>query len=106
MMEIEIYKRRSTGWQAKTAVPMPDGRVLEICTSKTFTGLVSRAQVYKIDGYMKSYVLFGDYSVALLESDKRATEKSVMDLHRAALARIDDTLAAAKAFYEAKEAEQ
>jgi hypothetical protein len=105
-MEIEIYKRRTAGWQATTAVPMPEGRVLEIRTSKTRTGLVSRAQVYKVEGYMHTYVLFGDYSVALLESDKRATEKSVMDLHRAALARIDDTLAAAKAFYEAKEAKQ
>jgi hypothetical protein len=104
-MNIELTKERS-GWQALTDVQIGDERVLEIRTSKTIKGLSARAQVCRVKGYTRSYVLFGDYFVVLLESDKRVTEKNVMDLHRAALARIDDTIAAAKAFYAAKEAKQ
>lgn len=104
-METKIFKGND-GWEAKTTVKMGEGnRVLIITTGKATGGMVNRAIVNTDngDGFL-TWDLFGDFSTRTIHKGARCTEKNVRELHQSALDGIEQTMAAAKAHYAAKEA--
>ncbi|MBD9406272.1 hypothetical protein IB236_13065 [Acidovorax sp. ACV02] len=103
-MEMQIGKGRD-GWEAKTAIEMgAANRVLIVSTGKTNGGMVTRAVVNtdNKDGFL-TWDMFGDYSARTVYKGARCTEKTVRELHQLALSKIEETLAAARAHYAAKE---
>lgn len=98
--------------EAENELPMSEaGRVLTIRTSKGSRGLRTSAQSCKVEasanGFSsRSFMLFGDFSKTVMQSDKRATEKAIREQHAAVLANADALLAEAEAFYAAKRPQQ
>lgn len=104
-MTTRINKGRE-GWEAKTSVDMgADNRVLIISTHKTTGGMVASATVNTRDGDFLVWDMFGDFNQRTKYPGARCTEKTVRDLHQQALDVIDQTMAAAKAHYAAKQAQ-
>lgn len=103
-MEMQVIKGRD-GWEANTKIDMgAENRVLIVSTGKTNGGMVTRAVVNtdKKDGFL-IWDMFGDYSTRTVYKGARCTEKTVRELHMLALAKVEETLAAARAHYAAKE---
>lgn len=92
------------GWEARTIISLGAPHILEVRTSTTQRGLVTRATRYKAERGMMSYELFGDFSENVTVTKDRCTEKSVTTQHRAALADIESIKAKCAAFYAAKAA--
>jgi hypothetical protein len=94
--------------EAENELPMSEkGRVLTITTHKSGRHLTTRAQSCKVDystpGIVsRSFILFGDFSKVVAQTDKRATERAIREQHTAALAQAETLLAEAEAFYTAK----
>ena len=104
-MEMQVIKGRD-GWEAKTTIDMgAENRVLIVSTGKTNGGMITRAVVNTDngDGFLV-WDLFGDFNSRTVYKGARCTEKTVRELHQLALDGIEQTLAAAKAHYAAKEA--
>lgn len=103
-MNASIIKGRE-GWEAKTTIDMgAANRVLIITTGKTTGGMATRAVVNTDsgDGFL-SWDLFGDFNARTIYKGARCTEKTVRELHQLALDGIEQTMAAARAHYAAKE---
>lgn len=110
-MTYEIKTRKAyDGWQALTTIEIGhsnDGvRILEISTGKVAYGLETRANVYYHkdleDGtYIRSTMMFQDFFKSGIASAtvKRVTEKSVVDLQKIALLKIDEIIKEAKNHY-------
>ena len=101
----QIYKHRD-GWRAEDRIPLGpakgsmgrDGeRVLHVDTHKGTRGLLTHASVmvHTPDGSM-SCVLFGDFSLRLVTSTQRCTERSIREYAGSLPDRV-------LAFYAAKE---
>jgi hypothetical protein len=100
-MEMQLSKGRD-GWKAETHIELDNGRHLSITTRKGNGGLRTGAQAYRIENGFMTFVLFGDYSATVATGPARCTEKTVAELHRQALAKLDEVKAAVAAFYSAK----
>ena len=75
--------------------------VLEMTTDKGSRGLYSRASVCWVGGGLKTFMLFGDFSVNLLQDRAtRATQGAIDRQHAAVFTteKVADLTAAAKAF--------
>lgn len=95
--------------RAENEIPMSEpGRVLTISTSKGSRGLRTFAQSCTIsdsNGFKgRTFVMFGDFTKTVAQSDKRATEKAIHEQHAAVLRQLDAILMEAEAFYAAKAA--
>jgi hypothetical protein len=106
-MTTRISKGRD-GWEANTQMDMQEAnRVLIVTTRKMTGGMVTRAMVNTDSGSgFLSWNLFGDFSTRTQYKGVRCTEKTVRDLHQQALAAIEQTLAAARAHYQAKQVQE
>lgn len=100
-METTVLKTKS-GWRATTELPFDGSRVLDLTTARLGGRLKARAAVKTVHGAFRTVVLFRDYSSVVVDSDKSATEKNVKALHALALAKIEEVLTEARAFYAAK----
>lgn len=100
-MEMQLSKGRD-GWKAETHIELDGGRWLDISTWKSNGGIRSRVHCYRREGSFRTYALFQDYNATLATSTARCTEKAVAELHRQALAKLDEVKAAVTAFYAAK----
>ena len=97
-------------WQAKTEINLgteDDGeQVLLIETSKgrNSVGTVASVHTISCEGRTHTHMLYEDFTLRLPATAPRCTEKAVTDLHREALAIIDDIKAKVAAFYAFKQA--
>ena len=112
-MKTLIHKGHySKAWQAKTEINLgteDDGQqVLVIETSKGNSSVATTASVHTIscEGRTHTHMLYEDFTLRLPATAPRCTEKAVTDLHREALAIIEDIKAKVAAFYAAKQASQ
>lgn len=97
-------RKGSLGWTADTYVPLDDGYALHFCTMKYGTGGVhTTAKRVKPEpgGHSYSYTLFEDFNMTVPTDDKvlRATEKSVLEQHKRALAKLAEVQQACEAHY-------
>lgn len=110
-IQISTKKDYYGKWVAKSRVPLQGVQVLEISTAKTQSGyLQTLASVVEVKPSgtpgieITSFTMFQDYNARVEISKPRVcTEKVVRAQQELALGRIDEIIAAAKAFYAAKE---
>lgn len=81
-METRIHKSKIEGWTAKSEIQLSGNRVLTITTRKWNSGLiVSFATVAEKHGSMLFHSVHKDFAKYVAQSDKRATEKAISELH-------------------------
>ena len=100
-LKTTISKGRD-GWRAETSVDIDTPYSLDIRTYKSSRGLVTTATRMKNENGNLSFMMFGDFSKAIIQSKDRCTEKTVKAKHAAALADIEGIKAQCAAFYKAK----
>lgn len=104
MTQATMRKGRE-GWEAETEIPLIGRRVLKVHTRKTSRGLRCSASAVELsaDGLSYTWVMFGDFGEKLADNPTaRCTEKTVKEMHAAALVDIEAVKARALAFYAAK----
>lgn len=102
-MKTEVYKS-IYGWKAETHIDLGNNRELHFTTMKRSNGVtVTNANVVRVSDGMCSFVVFQDYSEAILsEKLGRVTEKAVREQHQKALLRLEEVKAKVRAHYAAK----
>lgn len=108
MTQATMRKGRE-GWEAESEIPLIGRRVLKVHTRKTSRGLRCSASAVELsaDGRSYTWVMFGDFGEKLADNPTaRCTEKTVKEMHAAALVDIEAVKARALAFYAAKETKE
>lgn len=78
-------------------IQLDSGFLIEIITKKTDRGLQSFVTVAKSNGFMKEFRMFHDFYKVYLQSDKRATKKTILDMQDSL--NIEEILKEIKSFY-------
>jgi hypothetical protein len=108
-MKTQTFKSMR-GWQSVTVIPAPEigpNRIIEILTMKRSDGtLTSSASVQKVEFGYQTFMMAGDYRVALIVTKTRATEKTVAAQQAQALEMLPQVIERAVSFYWNKQAKQ
>lgn len=99
----ETYLRKGpNGWRASSAVTLPDGRYIEVCTRKHQTLIVTNVTGGKSERGFFHHVIYEDFFRTYFAAPGRCTEKAVSEQHAAALAKLEAIAADVAAHYAAK----
>ncbi len=112
---IPAFKNMRNEWKAENLIPMSNGMVLCLATSKRSSGKLetyaTANRIEKTDNPAISFhthLMFEDFSerVMIANDVKKITEKAINLHHAAACAESDKWLAMAEGFYAAKAAKE
>lgn len=93
MTTTRLFKHAVNGWTAETSFEnVVNGMGLEVRTVKRSSGiLATTCHAYTTNGMFKTFDLFSGYRETLVQEKARATEKSVSDQHKQALAALESS---------------
>ena len=101
-MDYQLSRNFRNNWEARSDIPLPSDRVLEVVTTKRSNGrLMTTATVTRRAGGFREHVVFQDFCKTIAVGDaSRITEKAVRLLHEGALQNIQPVLDAIDLHYD------